>query len=86
MNRLYEIVIGEAPDGSYVGLVFSATENKRVQVQDQNLRVVLAKIGKLVRRRQKLIRNFPIPKIVKDCPVCDNGERQEMPVALAASN
>lgn len=83
MNRLYEIVIGKAPDGSYLGLVFSATENKRVQVQDQNLRVVLAKIGKLVRRRQKLIRNFPIPQPKS---VRDNGDEQLMPVALAASN
>lgn len=82
MNRLYEIVIGEH-EGQYIGLVFSATENKRVRVQDQNLRVVLSKIGKLVRRRQKLIRNFPIPQ---PKAVREKGDEQLMPVALAASN
>lgn len=85
MKRLYEVVIGEH-EGQYIALVFSATENKRVQVQDGNLRVVMTKIGKLVRKRQKLIRNFPIPEADKMRVAGLNGEVVQPPVVLAASN
>lgn len=86
MKRLYEVLIGEH-EGQYVALVFSATENKRVQVQDENLRVVMAKIAKLVRKRQKLIRNFPIPEADKMLVKAWNGDEVvQPPVVLAASN
>lgn len=64
MNRLFEIVIGEA-DGDYWATLLSVTDQQPAVVKDKQMRVVMSKVAKLVRKKAEHLRNFPIPEIVE---------------------
>lgn len=60
MNRLFEIVIG-LQDGEYWAMLLSTTDKQPAVVKDKQMRVVLSKVSKLVRKKAEHLKNFPLP-------------------------
>jgi hypothetical protein len=79
MNTLFTIAIGHDDETrAYSAIVNSLTDNQVARVPDnENLRVVLSGVSKLVRKKTQTIKNFPLPS--ERSPIIDptggNGSR-----------
>lgn len=63
MKKLFAISIGyEENDENYFAVVSSLTDNKTATVLDRTARGMMAKLGKLVRKKEQQMKNFPLPE------------------------
>lgn len=69
MKKLFEIGIGKDRNGKYVAVIQSLTDNKHRAVDGDSMRILMAKVTKLVRKKNLEFTNFPLPR---DRPVRNN--------------
>jgi hypothetical protein len=63
MKKLFDLGIGiDEETGIYFAIVNSLTDNKTAQVSDPNIRIVLSKLSKMIRKKVKDINCFPQPE------------------------
>lgn len=63
MKRLFDLGIGyDEESGTYIAIVNSLTDKKTLRIGDQNFRVVLSKLSKILRKKAKDIKCFPLEK------------------------
>lgn len=67
MKRLFDLGIAyDEESGAYIAIVNSLTDNKTLRIGDQNLRVVLSKVSRMIRKKAKEIKCFPLEKPESD--------------------
>lgn len=63
MKKLFEIGIGYNPrTGQYVAVVNSLTDNQHCALAGENMRILMTKVAKRVRKKHLDIKLFPMPE------------------------
>lgn len=84
MKKLFDLGLGlDEKTGTYFAIVNSLTDNKTARVADPNIRVVLAKLSKMIRKKVKDINCFPMekPEPSRIIQLNGNGESKKLIVA-----
>lgn len=58
IKRIFAIDIGETPTG-LIAVVKSLAENKAAVIKAPNMRLMMAEIGRIVKKRRSYLRRFP---------------------------
>lgn len=59
--KRYQIDFGLHLDGDYVANVFCIVDNQVAQLHNPSLRKLLAQISTVVRKKETLLKRFPLP-------------------------
>lgn len=87
MKKLFDLGIGyDEENGTFVAIVNSLTDTKRAHVRDQNVRVVLSKLSRLIRKKVKDIKCFPLEKSEPSRIIRPNGNGAIKRVIVPATN
>jgi hypothetical protein len=82
LKKLFDLGIGcNEETGTYFAIINSLTDNKTARVADPNLRVVLGKLSKMIRKKVNDINCFPIEKPDRIIQFNGNGAAKKLIVA-----
>lgn len=62
MKKLFEIGIGRASNGKYIAAINSLTDNKHCAVDGDNMKLLMTKVSKRIRKKNLDCRLFPLPE------------------------
>lgn len=87
LKRLFDLGIGyDEESGTYIAIVNSLTDNKTLHSRDQNIRVVLSKVSRVIRKKARDIKCFPLEKSEPSRIIQPNGNGAAKRLILPATN
>lgn len=60
MKKLFEIGIGRTANGKYIAAINSLTDNKHCAVDGDNMKLLMTKVSKRIRKKNLDIKLFPL--------------------------
>lgn len=87
LKRLFDLGVGwDEESETYVAIVNSLTDNKTARVSDPNVRVVLSKVSRMIRKKAKDIKFFPLEKPEPSRIIQPNGNGATKRLIVPATN